>query len=104
VTFAEIVDAIQERLDQPVRVRLEKQGRTVRTTQGVLKRGQDAPDVGATPEPDGQATFWVSPHTYWFRLSAAVVTDALEQDDGRLLRIEMGESDAFVIETLTQGA
>ena len=44
-------------------------------------------------------TFRVAPYASWFRLDPRLVTDAREQADRRLLRVEMGAS-AIVIETL----
>lgn len=51
-----------------------------------------------TLEKDGSVVCRVGP-AFWFRLHPGIVTEAHEEPDHRLLRVEMGASDAFVIET-----
>jgi hypothetical protein len=102
VTFDEIVAAANARVGHRVRVTHKENGRTVRTHEGVLEAAGDA---GVQSIPGNEAghvavTYRIAPLASWVRLDSTAAIDAIEQRDGRLLRVEMHEENAFVIETL----
>jgi hypothetical protein len=99
MSFDELLAAMHARLGLQVKVSRNTNGRLLRTDRGVLQPGLEGA-TEARPDEEGNVTFRVAPRFHWFRLCPSLVTDAQEEQGGRLLRIQMGESAGFVVETL----
>jgi hypothetical protein len=100
MTYEELVVEMQARLGQKVRVGFERKGRIRRSREGDVKPGLDTRSE-LMPDDDGRLVFRVV-GSEWLVLDPRLVADAQEQRDGQVLRVEMVDGSAFVIETLTQ--
>lgn len=101
MTFDEVVAAMDARLGKRVKVQIEERGRKGgRTCQGVLTAGLGIDGESNGHQDDGSVIFRVAPAAWWFRLSPQIFTDAQEEREGRLLRVQMSGLGQFLIETL----
>ncbi len=99
MNFAELLAAIQARNGLRVKLTIEdatRGRRRRRTTQGVVKPALDH-WTEITPDENGRLTFRLAA-AEWYAIDPRLVSDAREEADGRLLRVEMHQM-TWVIET-----